>query len=181
MTDFFAKPNLDLMDQAVLIVLEGEPQGKNRPRFAARNGFVQVFTDDRTKEYEALIQMEVLRIIGGQPLIDQVMSIRRKTLPEAFEAFGHKPLFAGPVRVEMEIAHSIRASWAKKKQEAARLGSIAPTIKIDADNCIKVFCDAFNGIVWNDDVQVIEITARKVFSDSPYVLVKVVPLDIQNA
>lgn len=181
MSDLFARPNLDLMDQAALIVLEGDPRGKGRPRFSSHGGFVKVYTDKETQIYEELIQVEVFRLIGGAPLIDQITSIRRRTLVEAFEAFGHKPLFDGPVRMEMEMAHPIRASWTKKKQEAARLGLIAPTIKVDFDNCAKIWCDAFNGCMWEDDTQVIDARIRKIFSDDPYVMVKVIPLDLISA
>lgn len=181
MADLFVRPNFDLIEKAVLIVLEGDPVGKGRPRFSAHGGFVKVYTDPKTAAYEELIQHEVLRLIGGQGLIDRTKQIKRRTFIEAYKDFGGEPIFKGPVRMEMEIAHQIRASWPKKKQDAARLGLIAPTIKTDFDNCVKIFCDAFNGCMWKDDTQVIEAHIVKKFSDSPYVLVRVIPIDLASA
>lgn len=179
--DLLPTKTLDLIDQMVVIVLEGDPRGKGRPRFSTHGGFVKVYTDAATAEYEELIQIEVLRHIGKQALIDRTRQIKRASFIQAYKDFGGKPIFTGPVRMEMEIAHPIRASWSKKKQEAARLGLIAPTIKVDFDNCAKIWCDAFNGCMWVDDTQVVEAHIVKRFSDDPYVLVRVIPLDILPA
>lgn len=181
MGDLLQRPNLDLIEQMVLIVLEGEPKGKGRPRFSTRGGFVKVYTDAATAEYEELIQVEVLRHMGQQALIDRTRQIKRASFIQAFKDFGGQPIFTGPVRMEMEIAHPIRASWSKKKQEAARLGLIAPTIKVDFDNCAKIWCDAFNGCMWVDDTQVVDARITKRFADDPYVLVRVIPLDLISA
>ena len=181
MSDLFARPNLDLMDQAALIVLEGDPRGKGRPRFSSHGGFVKVYTDKETQIYEELIQVEVLRLIGGQALIDRTRQIKRRSFIEAYKDFGGQPLFTGPVRVEMEIFHPIRASWTKAKKAAALAGHIAPTIKSDIDNICKIWFDAFNDCMWKDDTQCIEVHAKKSFSEDPSVLVRVIPLDLLPA
>jgi Holliday junction resolvase RusA-like endonuclease len=181
MTDLFAVPNVDLLDQMAVIVLEGDPRGKGRPKFAARGSFVQVYTDKETAAYERLIQEEVLRLIGGEALVLETKKIKRRTFIEAYADMGGKPMFTGPVRLEMEIAHKIRDSWPKRKKEAARLGLVAPTIKVDWDNSAKIWCDAFNGCMWKDDTQVIEAHVVKKFSDDPYVLARVIPLDLISA
>lgn len=171
----------DIMERSVLIVLEGEPRGKGRPRFSSRGAYVQVYTDADTLAYEERIQCEVLTLIGGPALVAKTRQIKRATFIQAYRDFGGEPLFKSPVRIEMEIAHSIRPSWTKNKQDAARLGLIAPTIKVDFDNCAKIWCDAFNGCMWKDDTQVIDARIIKIFSDTPYVLVRVIPLDIISA
>lgn len=181
MADLFVRPNLDLLDQAALIVLEGEPRGKGRPRFSAHGGFVKVYTDKETLIYEELIQHEVLRLIGGQALVDRTQQIKRRTFIEAFKDFGGEPLFKGPVRVEMEIRHQIRASWTKAKKAAALAGHIAPTLKPDPDNVAKIWFDAFNDCMWKDDTQVIRMSVERSFSEDPSVLVRVIPLDLLPA
>jgi Holliday junction resolvase RusA-like endonuclease len=181
MTDLFQRPNLDLLDQAALIVLEGEPRGKGRPRFSTHGGFVKVYTDAETAAYEELIQIEVLRLIGGQSLIDRTRQIKRRSFIEAYKDFGGQPLFSGPVRVEMEIFHPIRASWTKAKKAAALKGLIAPTTKPDIDNIFKVFFDAFNFCMWQDDTQVMEVHGKAFYAEDPSVLVRVIPLDILPA
>lgn len=181
MTNLFDSKNFDLMGRTVLIVLEGDPRGKGRPRFSSYGGFVKVYTDTETAKYEELIQHEVLRHIGGQALIDRVKQIKRRTFIEAFKDFGGQPIFAGPVRVEMEIRHQIRASWTKAKKEAALAGHIAPTLKPDPDNVAKIWFDAFNDCIWKDDTQVVKISVEKSFSEDPSVLVRVIPLDLLPA
>lgn len=181
MADLFQRSNLDLLDQAVLIVMEGDPRGKGRPRFSAHGGFVKVYTDAATAEYEELIQHEVLRMIGGQALVDRTKQIKRRTFIEAYKDFGGEPLFKCPVRVEMEIRHPIRASWTKAKKAAALAGHIAPTIKSDIDNICKIWFDAFNDCIWKDDTQCVEVHAIKSFAEDPSVLVRVIPLDLLPA
>lgn len=180
MTDLIPPRNIDLMDQMVVVVLEGDPRGKGRPKFAARNGFVQVYTDNETMVYEQLIQEEVLRLIGGETLIHNTKQIKRRTFIEAYTDMGGTPMFSGPVRVEMEIRHGIRASWTKAKTAGALAGHVAPTIKSDIDNIIKIWFDAFNCCMWKDDTQVIEVHAKKLFAEDPSVLIRVIPLDLAS-
>ena len=181
MRDLFYEPDKDLSAESVLIVIEGEPRGKGRPRFATRGKFVQVFTDDATRSYELEIQMEVARALYGQDMAERVYAFRKLPANEMFLTLQFKPRFTGPVALEMEIRHPIRESWNKAKKAGALDGTIAPTIKPDADNVEKVFCDAFNGCMWIDDTQVIKVTKVKIFSQEPGVTVRVTPLDLQSA
>lgn len=181
MRDLFQPPQADLSDQAVLIVLEGEPRGKGRPRFATRGKFVQVFTDDATKHYELEIQMEVAQALYGRAMAESIWGLRKLPANEMFLVLQFVPRFTGPVRVEMEIRHAIRPSWNKAKKTGVADGTIAATIKPDLDNVAKIWFDAFNGCMWVDDTQVVEMSARKVFSESPGVSVCVIPLDLQSA
>lgn len=181
MTDLLPAKSVDLLDQMVVVVLEGEPRGKGRPRFMQRGTFVQVYTDNETLLYEQLIQEEVLRGIGGQALIDNTKRIKRKTFIEAYADVGGKPIFSCPVRVEMEIRHPVRASWTKAKTAGALTGHIAPTIKPDPDNVAKIWFDAFNGCMWKDDTQVIKMSVERSFAEEPSVLVRVIPLDLISA
>lgn len=181
MNDLIPPRNIDLIDQMKVVVIEGDPFGKQRPRFANIGGFVRTYTDARTAEYEQLIQEEVLRLIGGEVLVHNTKQIKRRTFIEAYADMGGKPMFTGPVRVEMEIRHPIRASWTKAKTAGALNGEIAATIKPDIDNVLKIWCDAFNGCMWKDDTQVIRCTVDKMFAEEPSVLVRVIPLDLINA
>lgn len=185
MSDLFRQPPADLSHQAVLIVVEGEPRGKGRPRFTVRGDgkkrFVQVFTDEQTKDYELEIQMEVGRTLYGQQMAERIWGLRKLPAKEMFLMLQFAPRFNGPVRFEMEIRHPIRESWNKAKKAGALDGSVVPTIKPDADNVKKIFWDAFNGCMWIDDTQVVEWSGRKIFSDNPGVSVRVIPLDLQSA
>lgn len=181
MTDLFRQPPADLSDQSVLIVIEGEPVGKGRPKFAVQGGFVRVYTPEKTRDYELEIQMEVGRTLYGQEMAERIWGLRKLPANEMFLMLQFVPRFTGPVRVEMEVRHPIRESWNKAKKAGAMDGSIAPTIKSDLDNIFKIWFDAFNGCMWVDDTQVVEVSGKKIFSDNPGVSVSVIPLDLQSA
>lgn len=59
----------------------------------------------------------------------------------------------------------IPESWSKKKQREHDGKPV--TVKPDIDNLIKGLFDAANGIIWQDDNQVIRCEAEKVYSTSP--------------
>lgn len=183
--DLIPPRTIDLIDQAVVVVLEGDPRGKGRPKFTVRGAgprqFVQVYTDKETQDYEQLIQEEVLRLIGGDVLVHNTKQIKRATFIDAFVDMGGEPLFKCPVRLEMEIRHPLRVSWTKAKTAGALNGEIAATIKPDIDNVLKIWCDAFNKCMWKDDTQVIRCTVDKMFAEEPSVLVRVIPLDLISA
>lgn len=53
------------------------------------------------------------------------------------------------------------------------MGKIFPTKKPDIDNVIKVIADALNGVAYDDDKQIIDVSARKVYSETPRVDVRI--------
>ena len=111
-----------------------------------------MFTPPKTANYETLIAMAAQQAMAGRELI------------------------GGPVLVEMKIMVSVAASWSKKKTAEALAGDVMPTKKPDADNVLKAICDGINGIVFKDDVQVVNVSLSKRFSETPGVSVRVVPL-----
>ena len=112
-----------------------------------------MYTPEKTASYEQLVRLEAERSMRGQALL------------------------AGPVELILEIYPGVPASWSKKKQAAALAGEIYPTKKPDIDNVVKAVCDAFNGSVWLDDVQVVDLHVVRRFSDDPKVFAIVTPLD----
>ena len=86
-------------------------------------------------------------------------------------------LLTGPVNLQMRVDFAIPASWSQKKQRAAEAGLILPTVKPDADNILKALCDAINGVVWVDDVQVVDLTLKKRYSVQPGVAVRIDELE----
>ncbi|WP_223513929.1 RusA family crossover junction endodeoxyribonuclease [Pseudomonas sp. GL-R-26] len=137
----------------VLFVVPGEAVGKGRPRVSTIGGHARMFTPQKTANYESLIAMAAQAAMQGRDLI------------------------VGPVMVEMKIFVSVAASWSKKKTAEALQGLVMPTKKPDADNVLKAICDGINGIVFKDDVQVVNVSMSKRFGETPGVLVRVVPLE----
>ncbi|MCB2251808.1 RusA family crossover junction endodeoxyribonuclease [Pseudomonas chlororaphis] len=138
--------------QPVSFVVPGEAVGKGRPRVSTIGGHARMFTPKKTANYETLIAMAAQQAMAGRELIP------------------------GPVLVELKILVGVAASWSKKKTAAALAGKVMPTKKPDADNVLKAICDGINGIVFKDDVQVVNVSMSKRFAETPGVYVRVVPL-----
>jgi Holliday junction resolvase RusA-like endonuclease len=117
-----------------------EPRGKGRPRFSRHGKFTKVYTDQATLDYETAIQLYASKAMGSQ-----------------------KPLEA-PVSVYLYIRVPIPQSYSKKRTEACLSGLERPAKKPDIDNVAKAFLDAMNGTVYLDDIQVVELNIKKVYS-----------------
>ena len=141
------------MSGAIIFTVPGEPQGKGRARIGKAGKHARMFTPAKTVAYESLIALAAQQAMAGAPLI------------------------TGPVMLTVQMFHPIRPSWSKKKQADALANIVRPTIKCDADNCMKAVCDALNGVAWKDDVQVVDAMISKRFSETPRVIVSIIPLD----
>lgn len=131
----------------------GKPEGKGRPRAGKSfGGHARLYTPQKTLAYEGLIAF------AGQ------------------QAMAGRKLLTGPVVAFLTITLGIPSSWSKKRRQEALSGFLHPTKKPDTDNCIKAIFDGLNGIVWVDDVQVVEVIARKCYGEVPGVLVRVEPI-----
>lgn len=82
----------------------------------------------------------------------------------AYNAVGlnEVPVFSGAVHVDIEFIFT-------KPKSVKRLRH---TVKPDLDNLIKIN-DAFNGIFWRDDSQIVSISAKKLYGNSGMVRVVV--------
>ena len=52
------------------------------------------------------------------------------------------------------------------------------TVKPDVDNLVKGLTDALTGICWGDDAQIIEIIARKEYSECPQTVITVTDVQV---
>ena len=129
----------------VKFTVEGVPVGKGRPKFARRGNFVQAYTPTKTKAYE-----------------QQVADAARV-------AMGSKLRTMEPVQVNLDMYLPIPASWSKLKRQLAQKGVVYPTVKPDIDNVAKAVFDAMNGIVFQDDKQIVNQLVTKHYSDNPRV------------
>ncbi|QXG34016.1 RusA family crossover junction endodeoxyribonuclease [Pseudomonas viridiflava] len=137
----------------VTFLVPGEPIGKGRPRVSTIGGHARMFTPTKTANYESLIAIAAHQVMADRELL------------------------SGPVLMELRIMVPVAASWSKKKTAQALAGEVMPTKKPDADNVLKAICDGINGIVFKDDVQVVNVSLSKRFSVTPGVHVRVVPLE----
>jgi Holliday junction resolvase RusA-like endonuclease len=133
---------------SIIIELLGEPKGKGRPRFVRRTG--HAFTPQRTASYEAMLRHE------------------------AALAMDERSPLEGALRVQVGAYFAVPQSWSAKKRAAALGGAIRPTKRPDWENVAKML-DAFNGVIWRDDAQVVSGLIEKYYSDRPRLRVEVVP------
>lgn len=125
----------------------GKPQGKGRPRFSTVNGHAIAYTPAATKDYENAIR-----------------TVYQSQCGEKFD---------GPVSVVITADFDIPKSTKASDKEAMLKGWISPTKKPDADNIAKIVLDALNGIAYNDDAQVVELTVRKRYSEIARITVQI--------
>lgn len=128
--------------------VDGKPQGKARPRF---NSYSHVaYTPKNTRDYEKEIA-EAFTAAGGVMLPD-----------DAYVGISVKALFPIP------------QSWTKAKKIQVIMGTVKPTVKPDVDNIIKAVLDGLNGVAYEDDKQVIHVSASKAYTNStPMIVVRV--------
>lgn len=69
---------------------------------------------------------------------------------------GPYPAFGGPVSVSIEVSAPLPKARPKKVEAEPY------TVKPDADNVAKQVLDALNGLAYEDDARVVELTVRKV-------------------
>lgn len=140
------------MNDSVLVIIEGDPVGKGRPRASTIGGHARLYTPAKTKSYEATVKAEAAKSMSGRAPFDV------------------------PCMLELRIVLAVPASYSRKKREACLAGEILPTKKPDTDNVLKAICDAFNGVVWTDDVLATDFIIRKRFGETAHVEARVTPL-----
>ncbi|MGI4776932.1 MAG: RusA family crossover junction endodeoxyribonuclease [Janthinobacterium lividum] len=134
---------------AVVFTVPGQPYGKGRPRVGSVRGRARMFTPEKTVSYENLVTVYAQQAMAGRALIESA------------------------VDVSLHIVCQIPASWSKKKQAQAEAGTVYPTTKPDIDNVEKIVFDAINGVVWKDDVQVVDVAKTKRYGLVPGVSVRI--------
>lgn len=129
----------------------GKPQGKQRARVTTRGGYAMAYTPEKTATYENLICLTYMSVKGS----------------------GQSPLWDVPLVVNITAYYEIPKSFSKKRHGEALSGSLLPRVKPDMDNVVKVVCDALNGVAYRDDAQVVEIHARKLYGDTPKLVIEI--------
>jgi Holliday junction resolvase RusA-like endonuclease len=118
----------------IIFSVEGNPVGKQRPRFARG----RTYTPKKTVEYEKLIA------------------------DKAREAMGASEPLSTPVAVYLYVNMTVPRSYSKSRLQACLSGLERPIKKVgDLDNQIKSVLDGMNGVVYVDDCQVVSIHATK--------------------
>jgi Holliday junction resolvase RusA-like endonuclease len=127
----------------VCFCVEGIPVPKGRPRFRSFGKFVQTYTDNKTRDFEAKVAETAKVAIGAsEPL---------KT----------------PLKVFLQFTLPIPASVTKKRLKSILDGLEVHTKKPDLDNLIKATIDGMDKIVFDNDSQIVNISATKKYGTHP--------------
>lgn len=119
-------------------IVDGKPQGKQRPRFSRISK--TVYTPNKTAKYE-------------------------KQIAKAYTDSGGKCIPADCyVSVSVSAFFPIPKSYSKKKREDCLERILRPDKKPDMDNILKVVLDALNKVAYEDDKQVVELIGRKYYT-----------------
>lgn len=132
----------------ITFVIVGLPVAKGRPKFFRKGNFMGTYTPSKTKEYE-----------------DSVIS----------QALPHKPAVPLdiPLAVELRFYFPVPQSASKKFKLKAISGMTPVAKRPDLDNLIKSVLDPLNTIFWTDDKLIVELTAKKYYSEPPRIEVMI--------
>lgn len=138
----------------VRVEYEVDPRGWERAGvriIQPRNGgkpFPIFYTPKKTKQYEdALKELATIKMRQRDPV-------------------------EGAVAVRITATMRVPESWPNKKRDAALAGTLYPTTKPDFDNIAKMV-DAFKGVIWKDDTQVVRALMIKQYGERPSLVVEV--------
>jgi Holliday junction resolvase RusA-like endonuclease len=136
----------------VEIRLDGPPRGKGAGRACTTAHGARIFTDDKTRKYEAQLRFAAQQEMAG-----------RLPIPD-------------PVMVRVQARFQIPTTFSKKKRADALAGLVWPAIRPDCENVAKAL-DGLNGIVWQDDRQIVIELISKVYGEQPGLTIVVETLD----
>ena len=142
------KYNPNLIEHSIELVIEGEPIGKGRPRVTSKGHFAHAYTPSKTKNYEKLIQNSYL------------------------SNYTYNDMLQGPIKAEITAYFSIPNSLSKRKQKVLLNNLEKHTKKPDIDNVVKSVFDALNNLAFEDDSYIVEVSAKKLYSNNPRVELK---------
>jgi len=120
----------------VNIHIPGKPIGKARPKFSRQGNFVKTYTPEKTVNYENWVKMCWMN--SGQEKMQ------------------------GNIIAVIVARFMIPQSFSKKKRN--ELNEKPCPKKPDCDNIAKSILDALNGIAYDDDAQIVDLSVSKVYS-----------------
>lgn len=123
----------------------GQPRGQGRPRFNGRTAY----KTSEDKAHEQSIRMAYWAKYTGE-----------------------KPM-GGALGVKLVAVYPIPQSRSKKDRQLMAERKIPPTCKPDLDNIFKAVLDALNGVAFEDDKQVVELSGEKVYGEVPGLMITI--------
>lgn len=131
---------------------EIEPVSQLRPRTSARGGHVRVYDPPKVKQFK---------------------SILHNLVTEQYK----KPPLTGALSVSLLFYRPVQRSLSNVERQRRLSNQHKPTVKPDVDNYIKSTLDALNGVLWEDDSQIVKLTAEKRYGEKGKIIITVTQLD----
>lgn len=123
--------------ETIMFDIKGIPVAKARPRFTKTG---HVYSTTKTREAEDAVKRAAAFYMED------------------------REIFKGPIVISLTFMVRTPASWSKKRQDLAANAYLLPTTRPDTDNYVKLVTDAMNGVVYEDDNQIIAIQAAKFYA-----------------
>ena len=139
----------DFNNDSIELSIDGLPIGKGRPKVTSRFGHAFAYTPTRTKDYEQKIKMTYINNYTYFHRLD------------------------GPLEATINQYFPVPKGTSKVKHQKMINNEIQHTKKPDIDNIIKSILDGLNGLAYEDDSQIVSLTANKYYSDNPRVDVSI--------
>lgn len=130
----------------IVFEVPGEPRGKGRPRFSKTG---HAYTDSGTRAYE-----------------NKIIACYRQQLQ------GFRWPDSAFISIEVTAHYPIPKSASKAAIAAMQAGRVLPSRKPDVDNVLKIVLDALNGVAYKDDAKVVAVSAKKIYSLTPKLVVE---------
>ena len=111
--------------------------------------------------------------MGGKPYTPPKTTKHEEALGYAAKVAAQGLVIEGPINLDVRFCVPIPSSWPKWRRLKAIESTLYPTGRPDLDNYIKTVLDGLNGVIWQDDSQVVRITAEKVYSVEPHTNVRI--------
>lgn len=93
----------------------------------------------------------------------------------AGDKYTSEPL-KGDLIVDLTFARPIQKSITKSERLKRISNEHRPHMKPDVDNYIKSTLDGLNGVLWDDDAQIVDLNAHKVYDVIPHLDIRVVEI-----
>jgi Holliday junction resolvase RusA-like endonuclease len=135
----------------ITLFVKGIPVAKARARTTIVNGRAWSYTPKKTMVWEDVVRMEA-KIFEKDKFSKDI-----------------------PLIVTMQVLLPVPKSFSRIKREMALDNKLRPTTRPDLDNYIKSCLDAMNGILYEDDSQVVEYGSGtgKFYSETPGIKIQI--------
>lgn len=130
--------------------IEAVPQ--LRPRASSRGGRVRLYDPSKVKQFKAVLH---------------------NLVTEQYK----KPPLTGALSVSLLFYRPVQGSLSNVERQRRLSNKHKPVVKPDTDNYIKSTLDGLNGVLWEDDSQIVKLTAEKRYGEKGKIIITVTQLD----